>query len=472
MARVFLVNPPSPEPVRTPLLAFCHLAASLREGGHEVALVDCSAPHGPTAHAEIGQLIDNFRPDLVGLHVKTLHAQPAYALVKSLDKRWPLVAGGPHPTVCPDEPFAHGFDYVISGEGEETLVELADVLDGKRLAEDVKSLSYRHQGFVHHNPSRGFLLDLDGLASPAAALDLFDPRWYGATRSLPPSGLLSSRGCPAACNFCSNNVTGRRFRYRAPEGVAGEVRALRDQFGLSAFSFFDDSFAVGRRRVEELCAALAAVGNVHWTCTAHPSHLDRDILAMMQRAGCGGVDLGMESADPGMLLRIGKGVTVERVLDVLGWADELGLHTIVNLMFGWPDETVAELDATISFMEKAAPLVGGFNARGVAVPYPGTVLYDEHHERFGFTGWWINEPPLEYRAFPTSWDADEIRRCYADDAALARNFFRHPPEVLATIQRALDRKAELTERATSRRARAATSASRTQRPGVPAAGAR
>ena len=67
----------------------------------------------------------------------------------------------------------------------------------------------------------------------------------------------------------------------------------------------------------------------------------------MKRAGCAGIDIGMESADPDMLVRIGKGVTVERVLDVLGWARELGIHTVVNLMFGWPDETDAELDATI-----------------------------------------------------------------------------------------------------------------------------
>src|SRR5437868_9761154 len=106
------------------------------------------------------------------------------------------------------------------------------------------------------------------------------------------------------------------------------------------------------------------------------------------RAGCGGVDIGMESADPEMLLRIGKGVTVERVLEVLGWAKDLGLHCMVNLMFGWPDETLAELQATVDFIEQAAPLAAGFNARGVLVPYPGTQIYDRHHARFGFTGWW------------------------------------------------------------------------------------
>jgi radical SAM superfamily enzyme YgiQ (UPF0313 family) len=463
MARVFLINPPSPEPVKTPLLAFCHLAASLRAGGHEVALVDGSAPFGPRAD-EIERRVEAFAPDLVGLHLKSLHAQPSYALATRLAARWPLVAGGPHATVCPDEPFAQGFRYVVRGEGEETLVELADAVSGRRALADVRSLSYMGINGIVHNPSRGFLMDLDALASPTSALDLFDPAWYGSARTLPPAGLLSSRGCPAACTFCSNNVTGRRFRYRSAPSVAAEVAELRARFDLHGFSFFDDSFAVGHRRVAELCDALAAGPRVWWTCTAHPAHLDPPTLRAMQRAGCAGIDLGMESGDPGMLVQIGKGVTVDRVLDVLGWCRELGLHTILNLMFGWPDETDAELEATLSFLERAAPLAGGFNARGVLVPYPGTEIYDRHHARFGFTEWWIREPPLDYPTFPNAWSESEVLRVYAADPALERNFFHHPPHRLALIRRALERKAELTMEIIRRRTRTDV--------GVPAAGAR
>ncbi|HEX6838015.1 MAG TPA: radical SAM protein [Polyangia bacterium] len=444
MARVFLVNPPSPEPVRSPLLSFCHLAASLRARGHEVALYDASAPAAAHDAAAIAARIEAFAPELVGLHLKTLHVQPAYALAATLGARWPLVAGGPHATICPDEPLARGFRFVIRGEGEEALPELADAVDGARPFGEVAALSWIDRGMTRHNPSRGFLLELDALAAPMGALDLFDPAWYGAARALPPAGLLSSRGCPAACTFCANNVTGRRFRYRSPESVAAEIALLRERFGLVAFSFFDDSFAVGHRRVEALCHALATVGPVHWTCTAHPAHLDATTLRAMKRAGCSGIDIGMESADPGMLVRIGKGVTVERVLDVLGWCKELGLSAMVNLMFGWPDESDAELDATIAFMDRAAPLASGFNARGVLVPYPGTEIYDRFHERFGFTEWWIREAPIDYAPFPTAWSRAEVTRAYASDAALARNFFRHPPHRLRRIAEALARKAELT----------------------------
>src|SRR5689334_22425349 len=349
MARVFLVNPPSPEPVRTPLLSFCHLAAALRAGRHEVALVDASAPHAPHDADAIVARIAAFAPDAVGLHLKTLHVQPAYALAARLAARWPLIAGGPHATIVPDEPLAHGFRWAVRGEGEDAIVELADVLDGKRAAADVAGLSWIDRGMVRHNPARPFIAELDRLAAPLSALDLFDPAWYdgaaGPAGMLPPAGILSSRGCPAACTFCSNDVTGRRFRYRSAASVAAEVAQLQRDHGMSAFSFFDDSFAVGKRRVRELCDALTASGaRIHWTCTAHPAHLDREVVADMKRAGCGGIDIGMESADPEMLLRIGKGVTVERVLDVLRWCQDLGVHTVVNLMFAWPDETDAELE--------------------------------------------------------------------------------------------------------------------------------
>ena len=152
----------------------------------------------------------------------------------------------------------------------------------------------------------------------------------------------------------------------------------------------------------------------------------------------------MESADPEMLLRIGKGVTVERVVEVLGFCREEGIHSVVNLMFGWPDETDAELDATIGFLDRVEKLAGGFNARGVVVPYPGTQIYDDNHQRFGFTDWWIREAPLLYPVFPTSWSEAEIARAYSTDPALDRNFFHHPASRIERIRYALLRKAELT----------------------------
>jgi hypothetical protein len=98
----------------------------------------------------------------------------------------------------------------------------------------------------------------------------------------------------------------------------------------------------------------------------------------------------------------------------------------------------------VDFIDRAAPLAATFNSRGVLVPYPGTRIYDEHHLRFGFTEWWIREPPLRYLPFPASWSLAEVKRAYAADAALERNFFALPPAHLELIAEGLRRKADAT----------------------------
>jgi len=465
--RIVLVLPPAIEPVRTPLLAFAYLVAALRARGHEAWVVDAAAPAGPEAD-RLCEAVSRLDPALVGIHVKTLEVQATYRAARQLgDLGVELVAGGPHASACPDEALDHGFDFVLRGEAERSLPELADALEGRGELGQIHGLSFVERGLHRHLPDRAPASDLDTLPDPLSALDAFDPAAYGAAGVAVPAGLLASRGCPAACTFCANNVTGRRFRCHSPARVASEVRRLVRDCQRPAFSFFDDSFAVGRARIERLCRALDAVGGAHWTCTAHPAHLDRDVLAVMQRAGCGGVDIGLESGDAGMLAAIGKGITTGRVLQVLEWAGELGMHTVVNLMVGWPDETEAQLETTLAFIEQAAPLAGAFNARGVLVPHPATELYARYHERFDFTDWWLRHAPIAYEPFPQAWNPAEVQRAYASDAALERNFFDHSPRRLALMAEVLERKADHT----FRRIAEWTNGSSPAVP-VPAAGAR
>lgn len=459
--RVVLVLPPAIEPVKTPLLAFAYLAAALRERGHEVAIVDAAAPDGPSA-PDLRSAVERQAPDLVGIHVKTLEVQSAYRTAAELrDLGAPLVAGGPHASACPTEALRNGFDFVLRGEAEASLPHLADALAGRAELGQVPGLSTVDRGLNRHLPEAPRSVDLDGLPDPLSALDAFEADAYGGTRV--PAGLLSSRGCPASCTFCANNVTGRKFRFHSAARVASEARRMAGELERPAFAFFDDSFAVGTARMQKLCRALEPIG-AQWTCTAHPAHLDRDVLCAMFRAGCRGIDLGLESGDAEVLGAIGKGVSAERVLCVLEWAGELGLHTVVNLMVGWPDETEAQLEATLEFIELAAPLAGGFNARGVLVPHPATEIYDRHHARFGFTEWWLREPPIPYERFPEAWTPREVLRAYGADAALERNFFDHDAACRELMAEILARKAWHTFRRVSERTLPAVT--------VPAAGAR
>jgi radical SAM superfamily enzyme YgiQ (UPF0313 family) len=417
------------------------LAAALAARGHETHVIDAAAPYGPGLD-ELANAVKRLEPDLIGIHVKTLEVQSAYrAALELRDSGAWLVAGGPHASVCPDEALRNGFDFVLRGEAETSLPDLADALERGSQLGGILGLSAIDRGLTRHLPEAPRSADLDALPDPLSALDAFDAAVYGSTGDRVPSGLLSSRGCPAACTFCANNVTGRKFRFHSPERVADEARRMLHVFQRPAFAFFDDSFAVGGARMRKLCSLLERVEGAQWTCTAHPAHLDRELLERMFRAGCRGLDIGLESGDAEMLQAIGKGVSTERVLQVLERAAELGLHTVVNLMVGWPDETEAQLLATLSFIEQAAPLAGGFNARGVLVPHPGTEIYDRYHQRFGFSEWWLRDAPIAYERFPQSWAPGEVARAYASDAALDKNFFDHDPRCIALMAEVLERKA-------------------------------
>jgi len=439
--RCVLVSPPGSEPVCTPLLGLAYLASALRCAGHEVWVVDGAAPFAPDTSETLAAFVAELSPDVVGVHLKTLEVRRAYDLVAPLASLGvPLIAGGPHATVRPLEPLRHGFDLVVTGEAEDSLPALLDHLEDPARVDGV---SFVDRGIHRHRPRARASRDLDALPDPHAALDAFFPEHYGADDTLAPGGLLSSRGCPAACTFCSNAVTGRRFRYHSAARVAAEAKVLRDRFDTSAFCYLDDSFAVGRRRMNEVCDALEALGGIQWTCTAHPAHLHRDILFRMRAAGCTGIDIGLESVHADRLRDIGKGLTVERALAVLRDCAELGLHTVVNLMVGWPDETEAELADMLQFIEAVSPIAGAFNARGVLVPHPGTPEYELHHERAGFTDWWLHET-LPYEPFPAAWDPVEVVRAYAADAALDRNFFGHDEAHLESMREVLCAKAHHT----------------------------
>jgi radical SAM superfamily enzyme YgiQ (UPF0313 family) len=212
MTRVLLVNPPSPEQLGAPLLGLQYVAAALLERGCEVRVIDAAARYFGNDTDWILAEAEAFRPDLVGFGLFTRWVWHAYRLVRELRGRFPLmVAGGAHTTVRPDETLGHGFDVAVIGEAERTIVELVDHLEGKRALGEVAGIRYRDAGGAMRTGAPGVAIaDLDGLAAPLTAQDLFDPRWYDPSGDeVIPGGVLSSRGCPARCTFCAKFVIGR-----------------------------------------------------------------------------------------------------------------------------------------------------------------------------------------------------------------------------------------------------------------------
>lgn len=416
MVRALLVLPPLPQPMNTPYLGQQYVAAALLAAGHEVRCLDLANLSPGEAAQRLQDEVHAVRPDLVGMTLFTYNALAGYRLAETFAETDALlIAGGPHPTILPEEPLAHGFDLSVSGEGEHAIVAVAEMLGSGGDFTSIPGLHTR----TGRGPPNAAIEDLDALPYPHLAAA------NGALDAV-AGGIVTSRGCPARCTFCANYVTGRAYRWRSPDNVIAELVALRRDFGLTHFPFWDDAFTARRPRLEALCDAILGepdLAGVTWTCiTPGNMVLPRD-LDRMRKAGCVAINFGIESGDATILRAIQKGQTPDRIIAAVEAAKAVGMTTIVNFMFGFPGEGPKELANTHALMRRLAPITDFFNNFGVLVPFPGTAIYDRYHAEYGFTGWWLDPDRI-----PPAPGADLGR-----DPALEKDFFSYDPLVKARI---------------------------------------
>lgn len=472
--RALLVNPPSPERLGAPLLGFQYVAAALLEAGHELRVIDAAARHFVHDADWIAAQVRDFRPRFVGMALFTRWVWHAYRLLPALrETGCLLVAGGAHTTVCPEETLAQGFDVALTGEAERSVVALAEAMDaGTPLAAVPGAWVRLADGGVQRGPPGGFIDDLDSLAPPLLAQGLFDPRWYDPGGREPvPGGVLTSRGCPARCTFCANVVTGRGFRMHGTQRVVDELNALHARSGLNFVPFWDDALTAKIPRLVELCDALRH--GLHFPlrfgAITRATLVTPELLRTLKAAGLVHINFGVESGDDEILRVIKKGIRTDHVVRALEWAKAEGLQTACNFMLGFPEDTPATLERTLRFMERIAPLVDSFSTLGVAVPFPGTAMYDDHVTRYGFQRWWLREDHSRYARLPDADGSAAFHRAYIDDGNLELDFFRYDAATRAMVRECLRFKGEHNLRAMGLLAPAAAAGAVSTAAPVPAA---
>jgi len=445
--RVLLINPPSPEQLGSPLLGLQYVAASLLAHGCEVRVIDAAARHFPNDAEWIAGEAEAFAPQIVGVSLFTRWVWHAYALVERLKRGpWLLVAGGAHTTVRPEETLQHGFDVALTGEAEYSLTRVVEWVEGRDdIGQIPGSVFRRTDGMTGYGPPSRSLENLDELPPPYLAQSLFDSRWYDpGGRDTAPGGILTSRGCPARCTFCANHVTGRSFRYRSAADVTAEINAWHERCSMSYFPVWDDAFTANASRLLELCTAIQRDVRFPFSFGAitRANMVTPHLLRTMRRTGLVHVNFGVESGDDGILRAIKKGIRTDHVVRALEWAKEESLITACNFMLGFPQETPVELERTLRFMERIAPMVDSFSTMGVVVPFPGTPIYDEYHLLHGFTNWWLRADYSRYTPPPPLEDIERYYRYYIDDANLELDFFGYSAETRTCIRECLRFKAE------------------------------
>lgn len=392
-----------------------YISAVLKRAGHTVKLIDAAASgwhkkrtltdgriyYGLTGD-EIAGILGKFKPDLVGISIiSSLLKNNGYSLAQDIKKRFPsikIVVGGPHPSVTIRESLENPFiDFVVFGEGEITSLELVNQLSKKKPQfKNIKGLAYKSRGKIIINPIREFVKDLDALPFPdreqypmhdyfkasqkllsSFALSTYNKRW---------ATVISSRGCPYNCIFCSIHLTmGKIWRGRSAENVIDEIEFLINKYKVQKIAFLDDNMTFDIKRMNRICDLIIEKKlRFEWSTPngIRADRLDKDLLTKMKKAGCVRIAVAPESGSQRVVYHlIGKALNLKKVTEIVKICRQIGLKVDCFFVMGLPGETKRDLSQTIRYARQLKKHgASGFNL-AIATPFIGTRLYKVFREK-------------------------------------------------------------------------------------------
>lgn len=379
--KILFVVPDNGSFISTFPLGIGYIAAVLRNAGHDVKIYNKDVYHYSAEH--LTKYLDTHDFDIVGSG--TCGGYRQYREMKSIAKainetqKKPLFVVGGHLATPEPRYFLDLLkcDYVVLGEGEETMRELCDRLARNLPVNDVKGIAYYDEGEFISTGRREEIADLDALPFPA--WDLFPMDHYTLLRD--PNIMdnerfmimYSGRGCLFNCNFCYRMEKG--LRIRSAENVIEEMRLLKDQYGVSYIGFYDELLVSSVDRVTEFCEKLIDANlNMHWNCNGRLNFSKIDMLKLMKRAGCVFINYGIESLDEQALKRMNKNLTVKQITEGIENTLEAGISPGFNIIWGNIGEDEHSLQLGVDFLLKYDDHSQRRTIRPVT-PYPGCPLY-------------------------------------------------------------------------------------------------
>lgn len=341
----------------SPPLGLLYIAAVLLEKGYHVEVLDMNSESVRTRDQLAGRLRMS-RPDLIGISTLTPTFKSIVSIARVSKEELPdspIVLGGYFATFCHDRILSKYdcFDFIVRGEGEVTAVKLVEELEkSKPVFSGMRGLTYRENGRIAINEGRPLKEDLDSLPFPA--YELVSHLTYGSFGGMRVTyrnlgGLLTSRGCPYKCRFCSCSAfTNATIRWRSPENVVEELDYLYDRHGLNEYMVVDDIFTVNKKHVLSICRLIREHGlDLVWYCEGRVNQADEALFREMFRAGCRAIYLGIESCVDRILRYYRKGLTYDMAKLAAKKARRAGLDVIGSFILGAPIETVEEMWETV-----------------------------------------------------------------------------------------------------------------------------
>jgi anaerobic magnesium-protoporphyrin IX monomethyl ester cyclase len=454
--RVCLINPPRIHPkswgkpnVFQPLeLAY---VAALLEEQHKVSIIDAPTEGRGNlgeidgtkyrvglSNKEIADRVRRWSPELVEIHIpfsgwwKT--AYEVASTVKSIDKDIVTVLSGLYPSARSEDSLMHpNIDFVVIGEAEYTMLELVGALEQRTTAnfKEIKGIGYIKNGETIITPPRPAIQDLDALPFPARHL-LPMEEYFVAVKENPPRGeirkpwtmMITSRGCPYNCIFCSIHVVmGKKWRGRSPENVIEEIENVVQTYHVKQIDFLDDNMTLNTKRMAAICDLIVKRGlDIEWYTPngIRADTLDETLLRKMRASGCKKIRIAPESGVQRVVDKIiKKDLDLKKVENAVILSKKVGIKVGCFFIIGLIGETKEDIEATIKYAYKLRKLGADSFYFSYATPLYGTELY-EQAKQGGF-----------------------IRDCFSDEALAAVEPLIETPEFTADDLRELCARANL-----------------------------
>jgi len=382
--KITLIQPPKPtygseaefhwELTRPFSLFF--LAASLEKyTHHEVQIIDLEQKKYRNVSLE--EVFRNNNSEIFGITATTYTRFEAIKIAKCIKKIHPdswVIAGGIHFTHCAKDTLERipEIDVVVRGEGEITIVELANAINEGETFEKINGITYRRGDQVIENPDQAIFEDLDGIPIYTKFTpDEYPEYLFGYPDRIRAISIMSSRGCPYNCIFCSK--AGMKYRLRNAKSVVDEIEILKERFNIEGINFLDLTFTANQYHVKAVCQEIInRKVNLKWWCESRVN-IPLDLLDLMKQGGCVSLAVGVESGSPRILSKISKGISVEQVINFCKKCHDIGIIVTPYFMVSHPDETVEDVKQTLALIDKIEKFTASCSFQPTMI-FPGSKL--------------------------------------------------------------------------------------------------
>jgi anaerobic magnesium-protoporphyrin IX monomethyl ester cyclase len=424
----FLAEDPKEQQIMKPYapLGILYLCSHLRSRGFDVDIYDSTFG----SKAELCRILHEESPGILGVYANLMTRTNVVEIIGyARSAGWRVVLGGPEPSNYPEQYLDSGAEIIIAGEGEIPLERLLAIDFDPARRSEINGIFFRAEnGSLVRTPPSPLIQDLDRQHWPDRERINID-RYLAVWRKHHGKGsvsLITARGCPYQCNWCSHSVYGKTHRRRSPKGVVEEIAWILDRYNPEMLWLADDVFTIHHGWLFEYAAEMKSRGfHVPFECITRADRLNERVAETLAALGCFRVWIGSESGSQRILNAMQRGVTVEQVHKAVRLSKDNGIQTGMFLMWGYEGEEMEDVEATVKHVKTCRPDVF-FTT--VSYPIKGTPYFDRVQDRLVSPAGWAQSTDRDLR-IKNRHSRDFYR--YADD--LLRNEMAANPDPLSIL---------------------------------------